>query len=253
MDWEAVAPGIVAGITAVADADGAGSSSDFGLGTGGSAWEVARRFEALAGATGMHSPVIGRQVHGSRIVGVDSTPGPGVFVVGDADGLMTSAEGVLLAVTAADCVPAYLADLEGRCVALVHAGWRGAAAGIIERAVTGLERRYGIDPGYLAVHLGPAICGECYAVGPEVLTALGKPEDGPSRIDLRSELADRAVGAGVAPERVSRSDWCTKCGPVRLHSHRAQGSNSGRMAAFLGLLPAPGRRPGADWARQELR
>jgi copper oxidase (laccase) domain-containing protein len=208
-------------MTAVADADGAGSSSDFGLATGGSAWEVTRRFEALAGATGMHSPVIGRQVHGSRIVGVDSTPGPGVFVVGDADGLMTSAEGVLLAVTAADCVPAYLADLEGRCVALVHAGWRGAAAGIIERA--------------------------------EVLTALGKPEDGPSRIDLRSELADRAVGAGVAPERVSRSDWCTKCGPVRLHSHRAQGSNSGRMAAFLGLLPAPGRRPGADWARQELR
>jgi len=253
LDWEAVAPGIVAGITAVADADGAGSSSDFGLATGGSAWEVTRRLEALAGATGMHSPVVGRQVHGTRIVGVDSTPGAGVCVVGDADGLMTSATGVLLAVTAADCVPAYLADLEGRCVALVHAGWRGAAAGILERAVEGMESRYGADPGNLAVYLGPAICGACYAVGPEVLTALGKQGNGPSRVDLRSELVDRAVDAGVAPDRVSRSDWCTRCGPVRLHSHRARGTDAGRMAAFLGLLPTPGSRSGADSAGQELR
>jgi hypothetical protein len=201
----------------------------------------------------MHSPVVGRQVHGTRIVGVDSAPGAGVFVVGDADGLMTSAAGILLAVTAADCVPAYLADLEGRCVALVHAGWRGAAAGILERAVEGLAGRYGVNPRSLAVHFGPAICGACYAVGPEVLTALGKQEDGSSHVDLRFELADRAVDAGVAPDRVSCSDWCTKCGPVRLHSHRARGSEAGRMAAFLGLLPAPGGRPGADQARQELR
>ena len=58
MDWEAVVPGIVAGMTAVADADGAGSSSDFGLATGGSAWEVTRRFEALAGATDRKALVI---------------------------------------------------------------------------------------------------------------------------------------------------------------------------------------------------
>jgi YfiH family protein len=240
-------------MTVVAEAEGAGSGGDYGLDTGGSAWEVTRRYERLAGATGMHSSVVGRQVHGTRIVEVNSPPGGGVLVVGAADGLMTSASGVLLAVTAADCVPAFVADVEGRCVALLHAGWKGTAAGILELAVEQAGRRYGVGPGDLSVYLGPAICGVCYEVGPEVLSAFGREGSCPSSLDLRSELENRAVEAGVLANRVSRSDWCTKCGPVRLHSHRGQGSKAGRMAAFLGRLPAEGARPGADSVRQELR
>ncbi len=86
----------------------------------------------LALATGMHSSVVARQVHGTRIVEVDSSSGSGPRVVGEADGFVTSARGVLLAVTAADCVPVFIVDLQGRCIALLHAGWRGAAGGILE-------------------------------------------------------------------------------------------------------------------------
>jgi YfiH family protein len=208
-EWEAVRPGIVAGITAVSDAQGSGSESDFGLATGGTAWDVTRRYEELARATGMRSAAVARQVHGTRILEVNSSPGRGVFVVGEADGLMTSVPGVLLAVTAADCVPAFVVDVGGRCVALLHAGWRGVAAGILELAVEAIGRRFGADSGALAVYLGPAICGVCYEVGGEVLQAFGMEGSRPSGLDLRSELEVRAVEAGVPANRIERSEWCT--------------------------------------------
>ena len=252
-DWETVRPGIVAGITAVSDAGGAGSESDFGLATGGTAWDVTHRYEGLARATGMRSAVVVRQVHGTRILEVNSSPDGGVFVVGEADGLMTSVPGVLLAITAADCVPAFVADVGGRCVALLHAGWKGVSAGILELALEGLGRRCGADAGDLAVYLGPAICGGCYEVGGEVLRAFGREGGRPSGLDLRSELAVRAIEAGVPADQVMRSEWCTRCGPVHLHSHRRQGSEAGRMAAFLGLVTVGTARRGVSSIREELR
>jgi len=242
----------VAGITAVSDAEGAGSESDFGLATGGTAWEVAHRYERLARATGMRFAVVARQVHGTRILDVDSLPGDGLFVIGEADGLMTSVPGVLLAVTAADCVPAFVVDVGGRCVALLHAGWRGAAAGILELAVEAIGRRFGAESGDLAVYLGPAICGVCYEVGADVLGAFGREGSRQSGLDLRAELAVRAVDAGVRPDRVIRSEWCTRCGPVHLHSHRRHGSEAGRMAAFLGLVTAGGTLRRMEPVREEL-
>jgi len=243
----------VAGITAVSDAGGCGSESDFGLATGGTAWDVTRRYERLSRTTGMHSAAVARQVHGTRILEVNSSPGGGVFVVGEADGLMTSVPGVLLAVTAADCVPVFVVDVGRRCVALLHAGWRGVAAGILELAVHTIERRFGTDSQALAVYLGPAICGVCYEVGGEVLRAFGMEASRPSGLDLRSELEIRAVEAGVPVDRIRRSEWCTRCGPVRLHSHRRQGSEAGRMAAFLGLGSAGPTRPCPDSVPEELR
>lgn len=224
----------MAGVTAVAAGEGAGSESDFGLTTGGGAEAAKRRYERLAASAGMRASVAVRQVHGTRILEA-ARPRRGFQVGGEADGLMTSEPGVLLSVTAADCVPVFLADRQGRCVAAVHAGWRGAAAGILERAITRLESRFGVEAENLEACLGPGICGDCYEVGPEVLEAFGKGGLGPACIDLRSELAARAIDSGLSADAVSVLDWCTRCGPVHLHSHRAHGGRAGRMAAFIGL------------------
>jgi len=226
---------------------GAGSEADFGLATGGSSGDVERRYQRLAIATGMQFAVVARQVHGTRILEADSWSGSGSRVIGEADGFVTSARGVLLAVTAADCVPVFIADVGGRCIALLHAGWRGAAGGILEVGLSVLADRFGVEPEDVTIYLGPSICGACYEVGVEVLRAFGRDAAGPAGLDLRAELERKAVESGVPAERVVRSRWCTRCGPVRLHSHRAQGGKAGRMAAFLGLLPgsqvAPGPRP----------
>ena len=94
------------------------------------------------------------------------------------------------------------------------------------------ETRY--CPGAVRVHLGPAICGACYEVGPEVLGAFGKAQKGRGQLDLRGWLRGQAIDCGVREDRITVSTWCTRCGAEWLHSHRGSAGTAGRMAAFLG-------------------
>jgi YfiH family protein len=148
-----------------------------------------------------------------------------------ADGHLTDARGTALAVTIADCVPVFLAHPDG-AVALLHSGWRGTAAGILRRAlarVTALGR----PAGEWHVHLGPAICGRCYEVSPDVFEQLtGWQTIRHRHVDLRALLAEQAKEAGV--RHVTASPWCTKCDNDRFYSHRA--GDAGRQ---VGVIVAP--------------
>lgn len=229
-------PGLVAGIT-LRSSD-RGGAADFGLTTGGSAWQVARRYTDLAEELGFPSVAVARQVHGVTLVPADRAPARGLWIPGEADGFVGVAAGRLFAVTVADCVPVYLVDPGSGAFALVHAGWRGAAAGILDHALDRLSGAHGGPPASFRMHLGPAICGDCYEVGPDVLRAFGRPPaaDSGNRItfDLRRELAERAISRGVESDRVTASPLCTRCDRDRLHSHRGDGDRAGRMAAYLG-------------------
>lgn len=225
-EWEERFPGVRAGIT--------GPRQDFGLSGSASAWEAAGRYRALGRRLGFDVVVVGRQVHGTRLAVVDQMPGRGFLITGDTDGLATGRRGVLLTVTAADCVPVYLLAPELKVAALLHAGWRGTAAGILRAGISRLGDRFGVRADELWVHLGPAVCGECYEVGPEVLEALGRSATGKGHVDLRRVLARRARRAGVSGGRVSVSAWCTACEPDHFHSYRGRANETGRMAAFLG-------------------
>lgn len=229
-EWEQSHPGLVAGIT------GAGAGADFGLTTTPDAWTLGERVERLAADLGVRSAAMVRQVHGRRVVALEEAPSCGMVLVGEADGMLSGLRDLLLVVTAADCVPVYLLDSDSGRLGLLHAGWRGAAAGVLE---TGLEAmgRSGSAAERLEVHFGPAICGDCYEVGPEVLRAFGRPAAGPGRLDLRAELSLRAREAGVPEEAITVSSWCTRCGADRFHSHRGNPETAGRMAAYLGWRP----------------
>lgn len=198
---------------------------------------VHERWTTLREATGCARAVHGRQVHARRVALHDAGP-PGLFLAPDCDGHVTRAPGVLLTVSVADCVPVSVVDARLRAVALLHAGWRGAAAGILERGLAVLGERFGSDPGDLHLHLGPSICGACYEVGPEVHEALGlDAPSGPVPVDLRGVLAEHAADAGVGEERITVSRWCTLCGgggeEGALFSHR--GGDRERQMAFLGI------------------
>ncbi len=237
--WEEAAPGLVCGITTAA-------AGTFGL-AGTPAEELLDRYGGLADELGFARVAVGLQVHGATVRTLprsvrDPSPGgpaaaddggPGLWLAGRADGLVTADAGVLLAITAADCVPVYLFDPTRSVLALAHAGWRGTASGVLPRAVAAAVRA-GARASALRVHLGPAICGDCYEVDRPVLRALGRP-GARARIDLRSHLADQALAAGVGPARISRSEWCTRCAGGRFHSHRRSGVRAGRMAAYLGV------------------
>jgi YfiH family protein len=145
-----------------------------------------------------------------------------------ADGHVTAAPRTALAVGVADCVPVFLAHADGP-IGLLHAGWRGTVAGILAEGVSVLGAM-GASAAGLHVHFGPAICGRCYEVSPDVYAQLtGQSVSQPTVVDLRQVLARQAAALGLA--HVSVSPLCTRCDNGQFFSHRA--GDAGRQVAVL--------------------
>jgi polyphenol oxidase len=112
---------------------------------------------------------------------------------------------------------------------LVHSGWRGTEARIIDQAIRVLGRAR-LSPDELRVHIGPAICGRCYEVSAEVRARLtGEASNRPGNVDIRSLIAEQATEAGVG--RVSVSSSCTRCDNGSFFSHRA--GDTGRQIGVI--------------------
>jgi YfiH family protein len=172
--------------------------------------EIGADAKRLALSYQLHSTLVHRARPGAR-----GEPG---------DGLWTDDPDVPVLAMSADCVPVALARINGEAsaVAVLHVGWRGLLAGIVERAAATLG-------GVLAAAVGPAIGPCCYEVRNDVADPFGARfgreilSDG--RLDLwrSTELALR--DAGVA--RVERLDLCTSCHPELFFSHRRDGKPRG--------------------------
>ncbi len=225
---------------------GAVRDLDFGLFAGAPAGAVMKRWERLAAETGCRSLVHARQVHGRAITLHEATP-PGLLLVPPCDGHATRHPGTLLAVSVADCVPVFVVAPRARAVMLLHAGWRGVAGGILEAGVAMLARDFGTRARDARMHLGPAICGRCYEVGRDVHEALGlaRPASRAHPVDLRRVLAHRALAAGVDPEHLTISTFCTRCAGTPFFSHR--GGDAGRQMAVLGITPNDSVPRGGTW------
>jgi polyphenol oxidase len=226
--------GLAAGITG--RGPGAGRGFDLGLWTDAPVGEVMSRWRAFRrGIPGFDCVVLGDQVHGTVVETIG--PGHGWIQHEGVDGWVTTSPGVLLTVTVADCVPIYLA-VPGRGVALLHAGWRGTAAGILAIGLERLLTVTGAGPADVTMHCGVGICGACYEVGAEVMTGCGLAAEGagPWHLDLRARLAHTAGDLGIGAATVS--GWCSAHDRPSFYSHRASRGTDGRMVAWLGM-PRP--------------
>ncbi len=132
-------------------------------------------------------------------------------------------------VLAADCLPVAIAARGA--VAMVHAGWRGLAAGVLQSGVAAVQELAGEDEPLLAV-LGPCAGPCCYEVGPEVHAALHSGLDGRGNVDLRALAAERLRAAGVV--EVRSLGGCTIC-DERYFSYRREGKGTGRQAGIAWL------------------
>jgi purine-nucleoside/S-methyl-5'-thioadenosine phosphorylase / adenosine deaminase len=214
------------GVRAFTTTRGAGSFSTSGAEPVG---EVMERWHALRRELAAAGPrfASAAQVHGTRVA-VHGTGWEGWLRLEGTDGHAAIERGTGMAVTIADCVPIFLAHPSG-AAALLHSGWRGTAGRIVERGIEVL-RRNAVPTRELHVHLGPAICGGCYEVSPDVYSALtGRSVDRPTTVDLRALIAEHAHAAGV--RNLVVSDWCTRCHSDRFFSHRA--GDAGRQLAVL--------------------
>lgn len=180
------------------------------------------------------------QVHG---VDIHHAAGPTSGPYPRADAVVTAERALAAVVVTADCVPLLLADREGRCVAAVHAGWRGTHAGIAGRVVAELESRFGVRPEELAARVGPAIGPCCYEVSPELGADIAARwggdwvHPGPAgrpHLDLPGLVRFQLVQAGVEESAVGGGGECTLCERERWYSWRG-GDENGRLVAAVWL------------------
>jgi YfiH family protein len=170
-----------------------------------------------------------KQVHSADCVLAGGRSG----ILGVGDALLENSPGSVIAVKTADCIPILVVDPHHRAVAAVHAGWRGTAAGIVQRAVKEMQEHFGSDPADLEAALGPGILECCYEVGPEVAERFGRR--GRARLDLPGINRLQLIQAGVSASRIYVSNLCTMCQPEKFHSFRRDKDGAGRLYSFIGI------------------
>lgn len=195
-----------------------------------------RRFFGLLGIP-EDALVLQKQVHGAEVRGVHAAG-----VLEATDGSYTAVRGIYLCVTVADCVPVFLFDPGIPAVGVVHAGWRGTVAGIAARGVEGMVRGCGADPSRMLACIGPSASVCCYEVGQEVASRLPAGcthrTAGGWKVDLKEANRLQLTAAGIPEGAVSIDGACTICGADLFHSHRRDGSASGRMMGVIGIRPS---------------
>jgi purine-nucleoside/S-methyl-5'-thioadenosine phosphorylase / adenosine deaminase len=189
--------------------------------------------ERLRELIGVERLARGYQVHGAVVRRVAVGPASDVAAseAGDsveADGQATANVGVGTMVLSADCLPVAL-GCDG-AVAMVHAGWRGLAVGVLEEGARAIgELGQG---GEVVAVVGPCAGACCYEVGPEVHDALAGAHRHGTHLDLRAVAHERLRAAGVAEVRDVHA--CTVC-DERFFSYRREGERAGRQAGVAWL------------------
>ena len=210
---------------------GAYESLNLGRWTDDEPAAVERNRESLQRAHGVGF-AYGRQVHGTRVRTVDAATEDGATPE-EADGHATARPGVAVMVLTADCLPVAIA---GRgAVAMLHAGWRGLAGGVITEGIRALDR-LGARPPFAAA-IGPGAGPCCYEVGDEVRAAFTAeaPQIRRGRnLDLKAVARRQLQRAGVA--QIHDAGLCTICSdPSLFYSHRRDHGVTGRQAGLAWL------------------
>jgi polyphenol oxidase len=205
-------------------------------GPGDEAARVARNRAVLARLVGRPAADFahGRQVHGKAVQRVRERPQGGwghgrPMPAAESDGQATALAGVPLVVVTADCLP--IALVAPGAVAMLHAGWRGLAAGVLEEGLAAVAELGDGERAGARIHaiVGPGARGCCYEVGEEVHEAFirrgGTIRDG-RRIDLAAIAARELAARGV---EVHDCGLCTMCAPELFFSHRREHGVTGRQ------------------------
>lgn len=229
------------------------SAMNLNFGRGDREENVRENFRLFCAAAGFdpETLVASAQDHHTvvRRVGA-SNRGTGIWKPKDlqsVDGLITNAPEVTLVTYYADCVPLFFVDPVRRAIGLAHAGWRGTVAKIGEVMVRRMAEEFGSQPGDLFAAVGPSIGPCCFEVDAPVADEFFRLEElcpwefvtekggGKFMIDLWEANRRILNRSGIAEDRISVAQLCTKCNPNWLFSHRATGGKRGGLAAMMCL------------------
>lgn len=222
-------------------------SMNIGIRRGDSPENVLKNYEILGNALGFDpkNAVLTHQTHTNIVLAVDEThKGAGLFApeLPECDGLITNTPGLALVVFTADCTPILLHDPVTGAVGAVHAGWKGTAAGIAQKAVEAMTAHYGCRPENIRAAIGPNIKQCCFETDWDVpramLDALGRAamphiaqKSEKYFLDLTAINAEFLRRAGVA--HIEAAPDCTRCNPDAYWSARITGNLRGSQGAII--------------------
>ena len=180
------------------------------------------------------------QVHSARVI-----EGVPTWFEQEADASVTDNPDLLLVVSVADCLPLLFHDPVKKVVGAAHCGWRGTVGGIAQEVVRRMGELYRSKPQDIRVAIGPGISAPCYQVGAEVVQTFseaGFPEpisypddEGRFRLDIGAANRWTLEQAGVLPQNIWTSNWCTYSDAARFYSHRRDAGKTGRHWAAIKL------------------
>lgn len=198
-------------------------------------------------ATGARHIVLPTQDHGNNCVVIDAEylsqpPNKQKDIISHCDALITAVPSVFIGIRTADCVPLCLYNCATKTIAVVHAGWRGIANGIIEKTLKVLNTSKYANSIYAAI--GPCIEGDVYEVGADVVAQIEPlfPNESVCEIkedcyylDLKKAVNLQLKGCGISSEHVESSPYCTYKHNTQFYSYRKEKGNTGRFLSGMVL------------------
>lgn len=179
-----------------------------------------------------------RQVHGCFARELADADDALAIADAEGDGLVARLDGVAVAARTADCVPVLLAHPASGDVAAVHAGWRGAVAGVVPNAIERLAH----DPTELLAAIGPHIRVGAFEIGEEVAGEMERAAGGRAVVDRGREkphgdLAKlvelQLLDAGLPLEAIDDVGGCTYSDSALFFSHRRDRGKTGRHLSAI--------------------
>lgn len=176
-----------------------------------------------------------KQVHGDQI-GVVSTGG----TYPDTDALITETYGLTLAIQVADCAAVLLTDPDTNIIAAVHAGWRGAVAGIVLKTIDKMGRLATARPDRMLAYISPCISQHYFEVGKEVsarfpLQFVDSESFVKDHVDLKGFIIQQLKDTGIPEKQISVDSGCTYRETHAYYSYRREGDKAGRMLGLIQL------------------
>lgn len=164
--------------------------------------------------------------------------------IADVDGLLTAQDDICLISFYADCVPLYFFEPTKRLIGLAHAGWRGTVKQIAKEMVHTMVEKMNANPKYIYAAIGPSIGACCYEVDNYVAQSvhnmlpradvIKSHANNRYMLDLKECNRQIMIEAGILPEHIAMTQYCTGCDTTRFFSHRKESGKTGRMASWIG-------------------
>ena len=176
------------------------------------------------------------QVHGTNILVIEDPSQIEEALNAQADGVVCSGLDIPALALAADCAPIILVA-PGGAFAIIHAGWRGALAGIPGKGLDALIKATGSISSEVNCYIGPHIRECCYEVSSDLLKGFVQEyghecDAGGGHLNLSAAIIVSLLRAGAVPDRIVEANLCTSCRTDLFYSYRGEGGTCGRHGAF---------------------